>query len=84
MRIISTRESGVFDNDDQWCEGYEIFLSFTKEEMDDLLAAYDPTSGTSPSVSYCRPIVKAILDKILEGLSSMDPLTLELIINSAT
>jgi hypothetical protein len=66
VRIISTRESGVFDNDDQWCEGYEIFLSFTKEEMDSLLAAYDPLSGTSPSVADARPVLRAILDKILE------------------
>lgn len=66
MKIISARESGVFDNDDQWCEGWEIFVSFTKEEIQELLAAYDALSSTSPSVSYCRPTVRAILDKILE------------------
>ena len=65
MKIISARESGVFDDADEWCEGWEVFVSFTKEEIDELLAAYDPSSSTSPSVSYCRPIVREILDSIL-------------------
>ena len=67
MKVISARESGVFDDADEWCEGWEVFVSFTKEEIDALLAAYDPLSSTSPSVSYCRPTVRAILDKILEA-----------------
>lgn len=66
MKVISARPSGVFNDSDEWCEGWEIFVSFSKEELDELLAVYDPLSSTSPSVSYCRPTVRAILDKILE------------------
>lgn len=30
----------------------------------ELLAAYDPSSGTSPSVTYSRPLSRAILDAL--------------------
>jgi len=33
-------------------------------EVAELLANYDPTSGTSPSVTYSRPLSRAILDAI--------------------
>jgi len=66
MKVISAREGDVFDDQDAWSEGYEIFLSFTKEEIDNLVAQYDPLSPVSPSVSLCRPTVRAILDKILD------------------
>jgi hypothetical protein len=65
MKIISARESGVFNEADEWCEGWEVSVTFTEQEISDLLAVYDPSSSTSPSVSYCRPIVKEILDSIL-------------------
>jgi len=65
MKIISTREAGVFDEQDVYQDGEEIILTFTDAEILDLLAVYDPASSTSPSVSYCRPIVKEILDAIL-------------------
>lgn len=41
-------------------------VTFTDAEMSDLLANYDPASGTSPSVTYCRPIVRAMLDAVKE------------------
>ena len=34
-------------------------------EAQRLLAAYSPQSGTSPGVSDCRPLVRAVLDAIL-------------------
>ena len=66
MKVISIYEAGVFDHEDIYHEGKEITLTFTEQEIADLLAVYDPASSTSPSVSYCRPIVKEILDAILE------------------
>jgi hypothetical protein len=65
MRIVSTREAGVFDEHDVYADGEEVILTFTDAEILDLLAVYDPSSSTSPSVSYCRPIVREILDSIL-------------------
>jgi len=65
MKIISAREAGVFDEQDVYQDGEEITLTFTDAELLELLAVYDPASSTSPSVSYCRPIVKEILDAIL-------------------
>jgi hypothetical protein len=34
--------------------------------MDDLLANYDAASATSPGVTYCRPVLRAILDAVKE------------------
>jgi len=65
MKIISIYDAGVFDDQDVYHEGKEITVTFTEQEISDLLAVYDPASSTSPSVSYCRPIVKEILDAIL-------------------
>lgn len=65
MKVISVREAGVFDEHDVYQDGEEIILTFTDAEILDLLAVYDPASSTSPSVSYCRPIVREILDAIL-------------------
>jgi hypothetical protein len=65
MKVISIYEAGVFDEQDVYHEGKEITLTFTDGEIADLLAVYDPASSTSPSVSYCRPIVKGLLDAIL-------------------
>ena len=45
--------------------GWSLMVTFTDAEMSDLLANYDPASGTSPSVTYCRPIVRAMLDALL-------------------
>jgi len=33
-------------------------------EVAELLLNYDPASGTSPSVTYSRPLARAILDAI--------------------
>lgn len=49
---------GLFD-------GWQVTCSFTDAEMTELLAAYDPASSTSPSVTVCRPIVRAMLDAVL-------------------
>jgi hypothetical protein len=32
--------------------------------MAELQANYDPASGTSPTVGYCRPTMRAILDAV--------------------
>lgn len=46
-------------------EGTPLSLWIDRTELDRLLAAYDPSSGTSPSVSDARPVLRAILDAVL-------------------
>jgi hypothetical protein len=46
--------------------GWTVTVQFTDAEMADLLANYDPSSGTSPGVTYCRPVLRAILDAVKE------------------
>ena len=46
----------------------DIYVSvpvlFLVAEVDRQLAAYDPASGTSPSVANARPVLRAILDEL--------------------
>jgi hypothetical protein len=42
-----------------------VCIRFDQAELDALLAAYNPASGTSPSATECRPVVRAILDAII-------------------
>lgn len=42
-----------------------VVVRIDKAELDRLLAAYDPNSSTSPSVSDARPVLRAILDAVL-------------------
>lgn len=46
-------------------DGWSLTCTFTDAEMAELLAAYDPASSTSPAVTVCRPIVRAMLDAVL-------------------
>lgn len=46
--------------------GWTVTVQFTDAEMNDLLANYDPNSGTSPGVAAARPVLRAILDRVKE------------------
>jgi len=48
-------------------EGLILTLWLEKVELDRLLAAYDPNSGTSPSVSEARPVLRAILNAVFSS-----------------
>jgi len=69
MRVISTRRAGVFDDQGVYSEGWEQHIAFTDAEMEVLQAAYDPASGTSPSVSFTRPLVRELLDAVLARIA---------------
>lgn len=49
----------------QSAQGRSVSLWFDEAELQRLLAAYDPNSGTSPSVSDARPVLRGILDAVL-------------------
>jgi hypothetical protein len=46
-------------------EGTPVSLWIEAAELARLIAAYDPASSTSPSVSDARPVLRAILDAVL-------------------
>jgi hypothetical protein len=48
--------------DDDGTQPVIIVLRATQAEMDAVLAEYDPTSGTSPSVTLTRQWARVILD----------------------
>lgn len=64
MIIVSAIRTGVFNEQDEFSEGYTITATLTESEVQELLANYDSNSGTSPSVSFCRPLARAILDSL--------------------
>ena len=46
--------------------GWSITTTYTLAEMQRLLAAYDPASGTSPTVGDSRPVLRSQLNAVLE------------------
>jgi hypothetical protein len=50
-----------------------VMVQFDQTELDGLLAAYEPESGTSPSCGDCRPILRAILNAALEAAPPSPP-----------
>ncbi len=44
-----------------------VCVRIERSELDRLLAAYDPASGTSPGVADARPVLRAILDAVIEA-----------------
>ena len=63
MNIVFSRRGDVW-GPEGITNGYSIEISFTDEEMNELQSQYDSSSGTSPSVSIARPIVRQILDAL--------------------
>jgi hypothetical protein len=60
------RKSDVWSNADECVSGWTCIVTYTDDEMAELLSAYDPESGTSPTVAHCRPTVREILDAVKE------------------
>lgn len=60
------RKTSVFDDNYEVVDGWQVIITYTDDEMSELLTNYDPESGTSPTVGYCRPTVREILDKVKE------------------
>ena len=54
-------DGGEYDGDECWV----IPVLIPVEDVADLLAAYDPSSGTSPLVAVARPLARVILDALL-------------------
>ncbi len=65
MTITFTKRGDVWGPEGV-TDGYTIEISFTEREMNELQSQYDSSSGTSPSISIARPIVRQLLDAIKE------------------
>jgi len=63
MEVTEARQTDVFGPNGIEA-GWTVIVTYTDAEMADLLANYDPASGASPSVTYCRPTVRAMLDAV--------------------
>ena len=65
MLITEARPTDVW-GDNGIEAGWTVTVTYTDAEMADLLANYDPSTGASPGVTYCRPTVRAVLDAVKE------------------
>ena len=62
MKIDFVNRGEYQNSEDGYEPGISISIVFTDAEWNDLLLNYDEASQTSPLVSVCRPIVRAMLD----------------------
>tara|TARA_R100000951_G_scaffold106333_1_gene100849 strand:- start:5449 stop:5694 length:246 start_codon:yes stop_codon:yes gene_type:complete len=58
-------DGGEYDGDECWM----IPVLIPVDDVADLLANYDPDSGTSPLVATARPLARVILDALLRKVS---------------
>jgi len=56
--VLNTQDERVDE------EVYVIPILIPVSEVAELLANYDPASGTSPLVAYSRPLARAIMDAL--------------------
>jgi hypothetical protein len=63
---VEIRKSDVWNDADECVSGWTCILTYTEEEMEELLSNYDESSATSPLVGYCRPTMRVLLDKVKE------------------
>ena len=70
-RVESVETTGSSNEIVSEDNAYIISIVIPASEVAELLANYDPSSGTSPSVTYSRPLARTILDalkrKVEEG-----------------
>jgi hypothetical protein len=64
MLVTSSVHAEIPTPEGAYTDGWQITICYTAEEMEALLANYDEASGTSPSVGYCRPTMRDILDAV--------------------
>lgn len=52
------------NDDDFFVEGYSLKICLSYDEVDALLAAYDPADLNSPAEATCRETTRAILNAL--------------------
>jgi hypothetical protein len=64
MLVTNASHANIPTPDGAYTDGWQIQICYTDDEMTELLANYDEASGTSPTVGYCRPTMREILDAV--------------------
>ena len=71
--IVEVSRATVIVDSDGPEPGVRFILEMDDAELAGLLAAYDPTSGTSPSTATARPVLRALLDAALAAGVALPP-----------
>lgn len=60
---------GEYQTDDAgtYEEAWAVTTIYTKAEMEELMAAYQPDVATTPGVTLCRPPIRLMCAKKTEG-----------------
>lgn len=66
MQVSSVLRGDLPVGPETYGPGYAVTTCYSEAEMADLLANYDPTSGTSPAVTPSRATLRPILNAVLE------------------
>ena len=65
MLALNAYQAEIPLPDGSYGSGWVVAVAYTDAEMTALLAAYDPSSPTSPSATVCRPTVRCTLDAVI-------------------
>lgn len=63
-RVESVQTTDSADGEVNEDGAYIVPVIIPAAQVAELLANYDPSSGTSPSVTYSRPLARSILDAL--------------------
>ena len=64
MQVSSVLRGDLPVGSDIYGAGYAVTICYSEAEMADLLANYDPASGTSPAVGPSRATLRSILNSV--------------------
>jgi len=65
MQVSSVLLGDLPVGPDTYGPGYAVTICYSDAEMADLLANYDPASGTSPTVGPSRATLRSILNAVV-------------------
>jgi hypothetical protein len=64
MQVASVLRGDLPVHPETYGPGYAVTICYSEAEMADLLANYDPASGTSPAVGPSRATLRSILNAV--------------------
>ena len=73
MLALNASQAEIPLPDGSYGSGWIVSIAYTDAEMAALLAAYDPSSPTSPSATVCRPVARCTLDAVIAAQAPIPP-----------
>jgi len=64
MKVDAAYPGGFQTKPEVYSEGWRVEIVFSDEEVFALLAAYEPSSGTSPSAADSRVIARTVAEAL--------------------